>query len=45
VWIAYPIAFTVALTLQSAYYFGFWRRRPIVALHAAPVAKAEGSAP
>jgi putative MATE family efflux protein len=44
VWIAYPVAFTVALTLQSAYYFGFWRRRPIVALLAAPVANAEGAA-
>jgi Na+-driven multidrug efflux pump len=43
VWIAYPIAFTVALALQSAYYFAFWRRRPIVALHAAPAAKADGA--
>jgi putative MATE family efflux protein len=45
VWVAYPVAFTVALAAQSVYYFGFWRRRPIVALHAAPVAKAEGAAP
>lgn len=34
VWVAYPVAFTVALAAQSIYYFGFWRRRPIVALHA-----------
>jgi putative MATE family efflux protein len=42
VWIAYPITFIVALTLQSAYYFGVWRRRPIRALHASPLADAEG---
>ncbi|MGA2394039.1 MAG: MATE family efflux transporter [Candidatus Lustribacter sp.] len=42
VWIAYPIAFVVALALQSAYYFGVWRRKPIRALHASPVADAEG---
>jgi MATE family, multidrug efflux pump len=42
VWIAYPIAFTVSLALQSAYYFGVWRRRPIRALHASPIADAEG---
>jgi putative MATE family efflux protein len=42
VWIAYPIAFTVALGLQSIYYFGFWRRRPIVALHVGPAARAGG---
>jgi putative MATE family efflux protein len=42
VWIAYPITFVVALTLQSAYYFGVWRRRPIRALHASPIADAEG---
>jgi putative MATE family efflux protein len=36
VWIAYPVAFVVALGAQSIYYFGFWRRRPIVALHARP---------
>jgi putative MATE family efflux protein len=42
VWIAYPIAFTVALILQSAYYFGVWRRKPIRALHASPLADAEG---
>jgi putative MATE family efflux protein len=42
VWIAYPIAFIAALTLQSAYYFGVWRRQPIRALHASPLADAEG---
>jgi putative MATE family efflux protein len=42
VWIAYPITFIVSLTLQSAYYFGVWRRRPIRALHASPIADAEG---
>jgi putative MATE family efflux protein len=42
VWIAYPIAFTVSLALQSAYYFGVWRRQPIRALHASPIADAEG---
>jgi len=42
VWIAYPIAFAVALSLQSLYYFGVWRRKPIRALHASPVADAEG---
>jgi putative MATE family efflux protein len=33
VWVAYPVAFTVALAAQSIYYFGFWRSKPIVALH------------
>ncbi len=33
---------SVALTLQSAYYFGVWRRKPIRALHASPLADAEG---
>jgi putative MATE family efflux protein len=33
VWVAYPVAFVVALAAQSIYYFGFWRRKPIVALH------------
>jgi putative MATE family efflux protein len=42
VWIAYPIAFICALAFQSIYYFGFWRRRPIKALHASPLADAEG---
>jgi putative MATE family efflux protein len=42
VWYAYPIAFAVSLTLQSVYYFGVWRRRPIRALHASPLAQAEG---
>jgi putative MATE family efflux protein len=42
VWIAYPITFIVSLSLQSAYYFGVWRRRPIRALHASPIAEAEG---
>ncbi|HEY5340824.1 MAG TPA: MATE family efflux transporter [Candidatus Aquilonibacter sp.] len=42
VWIAYPIAFLVSLALQSAYYFGVWRRQPIRALHASPLADAEG---
>ena len=42
VWVAYPVAFTVALTLQSAYYFGVWRRKPIRALHESPLADAEG---
>ncbi len=42
VWVAYPIAFTVSLALQSAYYFGVWRRQPIRALHASPIADAEG---
>jgi putative MATE family efflux protein len=32
VWIAYPVAFCVGLVLQSAYYFGVWRRRPLVPL-------------
>ncbi|HEV8020683.1 MAG TPA: MATE family efflux transporter [Candidatus Lustribacter sp.] len=42
IWYAYPIAFIVALTLQSSYYFLVWRRRPIRALHASPLADAEG---
>ena len=42
VWIAYPITFIVALTLQASYYFGVWRRQPIRALHASPIADAEG---
>jgi putative MATE family efflux protein len=42
VWIAYPIAFITALALQSAYYFGVWRRRPIKSLHASEIAEAEG---
>jgi putative MATE family efflux protein len=42
VWYAYPITFVVSLSLQSAYYFGVWRRRPIRALHASPIADAEG---
>jgi putative MATE family efflux protein len=42
VWIAYPITFAVSLTLQSAYYFGVWRRKPIRALNASPIATAEG---
>lgn len=42
VWIAYPITFIVSLTAQATYYFAVWRRRPINALHAAPVAEAEG---
>jgi putative MATE family efflux protein len=42
IWIAYPIAFICALAFQSIYYFGFWRRRPIRALHASPLADAEG---
>jgi putative MATE family efflux protein len=42
VWIAYPIAFITALTLQAAFYFGVWRRRPIRALHASEIADAEG---
>jgi Na+-driven multidrug efflux pump len=33
VWVAYPVAFCVSLLLQSTYYFGFWRRQPIRALH------------
>ena len=37
VWVAYPVAFVVALLLQSTYYFFFWRRQPIRALHADPV--------
>jgi putative MATE family efflux protein len=32
VWIAYPVAFCVGLALQSAYYFGVWRHRPITTL-------------
>jgi putative MATE family efflux protein len=42
VWIAYPIAFITALALQSAYYFGVWRRQPIRSLHASEIADAEG---
>jgi putative MATE family efflux protein len=42
VWIAYPIAFIVSLTLQASYYFLVWRRQPIRALHASPIAEAEG---
>jgi Na+-driven multidrug efflux pump len=42
IWYAYPIAFIVALTLQSSYYFLVWRRKPIRALHASPLADAEG---
>jgi Na+-driven multidrug efflux pump len=42
VWVAYPVAFIVALTLQSTYYFGVWRRKPIRALHESPLADAEG---
>ena len=42
VWIAYPITFVVSLALQSAYYFLVWRRQPIRALHASPIADAEG---
>jgi putative MATE family efflux protein len=42
VWIAYPITFVVSLGLQAAYYFGVWRRQPIRALHASPIADAEG---
>jgi putative MATE family efflux protein len=42
VWIAYPITFVVSLALQAAYYFGVWRRQPIRALHASPIADAEG---
>jgi putative MATE family efflux protein len=42
VWIAYPIAFSVALGLQTCYYYGVWRRKPIHALHASPIAEAEG---
>ena len=32
VWIAYPIAFVAALAMQTTYYYGFWKRRPIKAL-------------
>ena len=42
VWIAYPITFITALALQSAYYFGVWRRQPIRSLHASEMADAEG---
>jgi putative MATE family efflux protein len=42
VWYAYPIAFSVSLSLQAAYYFGVWRRQPIKALHASAIADAEG---
>lgn len=42
VWYAYPIAFAVSLALQAAYYFGVWRRQPIKALNASPIADAEG---
>jgi putative MATE family efflux protein len=45
VWVAYPIAFATALLLQSIYYFAVWRRRPIRALNASPIAAAEGAAP
>lgn len=42
VWIAYPVAFIAALAMQTAYYYFFWKRRPIVALHASTLADAEG---
>ena len=45
VWIAYPVAFSGALIMQSAYYFLFWKRRPIKALAASPIADAEGEFP
>jgi len=32
IWIAYPITFITSLTLQSTYYFRFWKRREIKAL-------------
>ena len=32
VWIAYPVAYVAGLALQSAYYFGVWRRKRITAL-------------
>ena len=32
IWIAYPVAFLANLGFQSAYYFGFWKRRRIKAL-------------
>jgi Na+-driven multidrug efflux pump len=32
VWIAYPVAFCVNLGLQSAYYFGVWRKRKLTPL-------------
>ncbi|HTW83929.1 MAG TPA: MATE family efflux transporter [Candidatus Sulfotelmatobacter sp.] len=32
VWIAYPVAFCVGLALQSAYYFGVWRRQRLTTL-------------
>jgi putative MATE family efflux protein len=33
VWYAYPVTYFTSLTFQSIYYFFFWRRRPIKALH------------
>ena len=42
VWIAYPITFIVSLAMQTTYYYGFWKRRPIKALHASTLAGAEG---
>jgi Na+-driven multidrug efflux pump len=27
IWIGYPVAFATALALQSAYYFGVWKRQ------------------
>ena len=33
IWVAYPVAFICALVAMTVYYYAFWRRRPIVALH------------
>ncbi len=41
IWFAYPVAFVASLTFQSAYYFGFWRRKRLTTLlddRAAPAA-------
>jgi len=32
VWIAYPVAFAVGLSFQTAYYYGFWKRRKLTTL-------------
>jgi putative MATE family efflux protein len=33
IWIAYPVAFLCSLSAMTFYYYAFWRRRPIRALH------------
>lgn len=33
IWIAYPVTYICTLAAMTFYYYGFWRRRPISALH------------